>query len=126
MEAKELLSLSEAARRYDIPRQALANHVRAQGGCRPVANAPGRSYRPAQLYRAEDLEAAVQRIKAAWLLPNRIPHARPVELSRQRVKCPVCGRRDVGSNVRGGWCIDCWCRRYNQENPIIRIGTLIR
>ena len=116
MKHKTTMTLSEARDYYDMPRQAIANRLRSDG-VRPVSAVRNNSHRPASLYRVADIEAAVRNLRAAWALPRA--YSGHIEISRQRERCPVCGKYDYGSNVRGGWCLECWCKEYNHRHPVI-------
>jgi len=111
-----LLTLVDAQRIYKVSRDILGGRLRCRG-YKARGQLQSKRSHPPKLYRIEDIEDVVYNLADRWMCASGAEH---VEISKERVKCPVCGRRDYGSNVRNGWCLECWCREFNRRNPIVK------
>lgn len=114
--SSEVMTLMEAQRAYKVGRDTLRSRL-ALRGYKPAGHAPSKRHCPPGLFLVSDIEDVVYNVADRWKCAEGNEH---VEISSERVKCPICGKTDYGSNVRGGWCCRCWCKEYNRRHPIIK------
>lgn len=114
---KDLASIAEVAKEFGVPMAAL--RIRAHKHyLRAVEMRKTMTYRKdgskngaanIGLYDADKLRELARLCKEG----KRSPIA-----DTTRAKCPRCGRYDYMSKARGGLCLDCYCKEYNETRPI--------
>lgn len=116
---KDLASIAEVAKEFGVPMAALRIRTRNHY-LRPVGTRKTMTYRKdgskhgaanIGLYDADKLRELARLCKEGkW---SQIA-------DKTRTKCPRCGRYDYMSKARGGLCLDCYCKEYNETRPIKR------
>ena len=116
---KDLASIAEIAKEFGVPMAALRirahNHYLRAVGMRKIMTyrKDGSKNGTANigLYDADKLRELARLCKdGKW---SQIA-------DKTRTKCPRCGRYDYMSKARGGLCLDCYCKEYNETHPIKR------
>lgn len=119
---KDLASIAEIAKEFGVPMAALRirahNHYLRAVGMRKITTyrKDGSKNGTANigLYDAEKLRGVARLCKEGY---------RSLA-DTTRTKSPRCGRYDYMSKARGGLCLDCYCKEYNETHPIKRYHLL--
>lgn len=96
-----LVNITQAAKKIGVCTETIQTVIRSMGISR------------SKTYNLEALVAGYATYRA-----RDKRRALAADEERGWLECTRCGRIDTDNDVRGGLCLDCWCRDYNRYHPI--------
>ena len=96
-----LVNITQAAKKIGVCTETIRTVIRSMGISR------------SKTYNLEALVAGYATYRA-----RDKRRALAADEERGWLECTRCGRIDTDNDVRGGLCLDCWCRDYNRDHPI--------